>query len=465
MTTARTQRRNLNRHTERGMAQLDRSVQADGWIGAITVAADGESFDGSARIEVAKDALDDAIVVRSDGRRPIVHIREDIPTADDPRAVRLGIAANRVAELNLEWDDELLASLAGEMDLSGLWDADEMAALMPELTSGDDVSSTDALYSTEQIIDAAFAYFRATGFPYRKLPTHVCMQEINKLSKTDPDSLMRTDTAYHVADTYHPHRFHASAEKMRSPFDAFNDDRLLRRAVELTLEGGRSVPAGFWDGLKIVQGTQAASNFRPGFAAYLYRRYCRPGMTVLDTSTGYGGRLVGFMASGIAGHYIGIDPNVPTHEGNLRMAADLGFTDRVELYNLPAEDVSHDAVAGRCDFAFTSPPYFAKEHYSDDDTQSWKRYSTGDEWRDGFLVPMLALQYAALKPGCTAIVNIADVKLRNKTYPLADWTRNAGMAVGFDYVRTDAFELTTRFGAGQDDEVATEPVIVFRKPT
>ena len=127
------------------MMQLDRSVQTDGWIGAITVAADGETFDGSARIEVAKDALDQAIVIRSDGTRPIVHIREDIPTADDPRAVRLGIAANRVAELNLEWDGELLASLADEIDLSGLWDDDELAALMdPPLpgAGGDEFDTT-----------------------------------------------------------------------------------------------------------------------------------------------------------------------------------------------------------------------------------------------------------------------------------------------------------------------------------
>jgi hypothetical protein len=348
----------------------------------------------------------------------------------------------------------MLAGLAEDAGLYGDGGDGEIAA-----------PAVPCIYDQEQIIDAAFTWFRANGFPYRNLAPHVSMQEINKLLTTEPDNLRNTDTAYHVADTYHPHRFHAAADAMRSPFDAFCDDKLLRRALTNELsDGERRVPSTYFTSLNMVSGTQSCANFRPGFAAYLYRKHCPPNATVLDTSTGYGGRLVGFIGSGLAGHYIGIDPNVDTHNGNLRMAQELGFADKVELFNLPAEDVPHDAVAGRCDFAFTSPPYFRKEHYSDDDTQSWKRYPTGDAWRDGFLVPMMALQYAALKPGCTAIVNIADVTIKSKTYPLADWTIEAGKQAGFDFVRRDEFPMTRRFGAGMKDEVATEPVLVFRKP-
>jgi hypothetical protein len=216
--------------------------------------------------------------------------------------------------------------------------------------------------------------------------------------------------------------------------------------------------------LNLVSGTQSCSNFRPGFAAHLYRKYCKPGDTVLDTSTGYGGRLVGFLGSGIVGRYIGIDPNTLTHAGNTQLAADLGFADAVELHNLPAEDVPLEVVGGRCDFAFTSPPYFAKEIYSSEATQSCNRYSTGEAWRDGFLVPMLRLQFAALKPGSTAIVNIADVKLKSKTYPLAQWTRDCAQEVGFRYLRTDEFPMHRRVGKGQSDEIATEPVIVLERP-
>lgn len=131
LSTVRPQRANANKHTARGMGALEDSIQKDGWIGAITVAADGEAFDGSARVEVGvTKGFEDAIVVRSKGDKPVVHIREDIPTADDPRAIRLGIAANRVAELNLEWETEILADLRDDGVLDGLFRDNEIDALL-----------------------------------------------------------------------------------------------------------------------------------------------------------------------------------------------------------------------------------------------------------------------------------------------------------------------------------------------
>jgi hypothetical protein len=77
----------------------------------------------------------------------------------------------------------------------------------------------------------------------------------------------------------------------------------------------------------------------------------------------------------------------------------------------------------------------------------------------------MALQFTALKAGCCAIVNIADVKLRGKVYSLERWAVDAGISVGFEHVEIKHYRLTNRFGAGMDDEVATEPVLVFRKPS
>jgi site-specific DNA-methyltransferase (adenine-specific) len=159
--TFKPQRRNANRHTQRGLGALETSIQKDGWIGAITVAADGETFDGSARIEVgAATGFDDVIVVESDGTKPIVHRRIDIPTADDPRAVRLGYAANRVAALNLDFDPAvILADLDAGLDLSALWNEGEIealaAALIGEAAKVDDpgaqVDKADALQAEWQV--------------------------------------------------------------------------------------------------------------------------------------------------------------------------------------------------------------------------------------------------------------------------------------------------------------------------
>jgi len=114
----RPQRVNANKHTERGAAALPKSIQQDGWIGAMTVANDGETFDGSLRLEVAADIMPDAdpIVIESDGTRPIIVKRTDIPNTDDPRAKRLGVAANVIAHMDYDPDGEILAMIAAEDD-------------------------------------------------------------------------------------------------------------------------------------------------------------------------------------------------------------------------------------------------------------------------------------------------------------------------------------------------------------
>ena len=129
----RTQERNCNRHRPRGMGQLSNIISKEGWQGAITVAANNETFSGSARLETAQERFGDEsepIVFDIDGTRPVILRRTDIPTADDPRAIRLGIADNRISELNYDPDIELLSAIADEVDISDMYFDDELAALV-----------------------------------------------------------------------------------------------------------------------------------------------------------------------------------------------------------------------------------------------------------------------------------------------------------------------------------------------
>ena len=77
---------------------------------------------------------------------------------------------------------------------------------------------------------------------------------------------------------------------------------------------------------------------------------------------------------------------------------------------------------------------------------------------------MLALQFAALKPGAFNIVNIADVVIKGEKYPLLHWTIEEATSLGFTHQRTDEFVMPVRVGSPDDDELATEPVIVMQKP-
>ena len=132
----RTQTRNSNRHTQRGMGQLEASMRKYGYVTPMTAAADGEIIDGSARAETGATVFgDDVLVVHHDGTRPIVMVRDDIPSADTPQAREISIAANRIAQANLDFDPEvLLEDLQAGVDLAQFWRQDELDELLADLT-------------------------------------------------------------------------------------------------------------------------------------------------------------------------------------------------------------------------------------------------------------------------------------------------------------------------------------------
>ena len=130
------QQRNANRHTQRGLGMLEKSMADNGFIGALTSAADGEIFDGSARLEVAYDRFGEEvepIVIDADGTRPIIVRRTDIPSANDPKAKKLAIAANRIAQVDLDWDPELLKAIGEDIDISDLFFDNEIERLFEQL--------------------------------------------------------------------------------------------------------------------------------------------------------------------------------------------------------------------------------------------------------------------------------------------------------------------------------------------
>jgi hypothetical protein len=162
----RTQERNLNKHRPRGMGMLDNVIAKDGWQGAITTAANGETFAGSARLEVAQERFGDEsepIVFDIDGTRPVILRRVDIPTADDPRAIRLGIADNRISEVNYDLDIDLLQETAQIIDISDLYFDDELAKLAEQKQEIIDHQEPDFLKFSDNDNLPAYASDRSGG--------------------------------------------------------------------------------------------------------------------------------------------------------------------------------------------------------------------------------------------------------------------------------------------------------------
>jgi hypothetical protein len=397
---------------------------------------------------------------------------------DETTAAAYALADNRTADLG-DYDKDLLLdqlqqvadAARDELLEATSYSSDDIETMMRRAGLLDDEQSeveTEAIswgvFDLDTVVAKAFTYYRALGLPVRALTVHECMQEINALAALDGSKLIESTLGYGVADTYHPHRFEARCEGRPTVRDVFDQDRYLDFGLRLIVSQGKRINnQTVLSIFPYVRGAQVASNFRPGYALSMLRRFAFDGAYVLDTSTGYGGRLVAFLAS-TCGRYIGIDPNTETHKANMRMANDLARTDQsVELINQPAEDVDVAELREVVDFCFTSPPYFAKEHYSDEDTQSCNRYREGSDWRKGFLVPMIELQYRALKHDRLAVINIADVKLGSVQYPLVQWTIDAALQAGFTLVRTERFPLGGRVPGQGEKRDASEPVLVLRK--
>jgi len=141
----------------------------------------------------------------------------------------------------------------------------------------------------------------------------------------------------------------------------------------------------------------------------------------------------------------------------------------VELYNSCFEDFNPNyfSMNNTIDLVFTSPPYFCKEIYTDEETQSRIRYKTYEEWHDKFLIELLKRSYILLKEDSYCIINIQDVKIKDKVYPLVNDTKTAGKRQGFTFEKEERFELSHRMGVTSEDNIenkrATEAILFFKK--
>lgn len=122
---------NANRGTDRGREALEQSLVRYGAGRSVLVDRHGRVIAGNKTVERAKALNIPLRVVRTDGRHLIAVQRDDLDLTTDPRARALAIADNRVGELDLEWDLDVLKQLRADgLDLTAFWTDEEFAALL-----------------------------------------------------------------------------------------------------------------------------------------------------------------------------------------------------------------------------------------------------------------------------------------------------------------------------------------------
>ena len=239
---------------------------------------------------------------------------------------------------------------------------------------------------------------------------------------------------------------------------------------------------------------QPAVNFPALTAKLLYEYYTEHidgDVIVYDPSSGWGGRILGAMCTNRKLHYIGTDPN-PDNVGRYESVAEFYNTHCIqdnpfwgdrekntysvftngseEIYNEP----NFKKYEGQVDFVFTSPPYFNREQYSQDENQSFKKFSAYEDWRDNFLKPTLTTAYKMLKDDRYICWNIADIKVgSDKFIPLEQDSIDILEDLGCTYEGKLKMLMTKMIGLNptqgknsveiDGNYFKFEPILVFKK--
>lgn len=207
--------------------------------------------------------------------------------------------------------------------------------------------------------------------------------------------------------------------------------------------------------------------FRPVVAKQIYDRYCPDNAAVLDPCGGWGGRMLGAYCSDKVARYDCIDACAETKHGlqHVKMLMDRTVPGKdVNVFFGAYEDKDFDPCC--YDMVFTSPPYYIKEYYSDDDEQSAKRYGDSfDHWTEGFLKPFAKRSHAWLKPGGKFVVNIGNIVTGRDWFKIADFfydmmTDEPEFYGKFRFVEELRMMKNDRYGNGRSEY---EPVYVFEK--
>lgn len=197
------------------------------------------------------------------------------------------------------------------------------------------------------------------------------------------------------------------------------------------------------------------SQFSPAVAKSFYEYF--DSKKILDMSAGWGDRLVG--SCGL--EYLGFDPNTKLTNNYKDIIKQYNLNAKVEC--LPFED--SNLPEEYFDTMFTSPPYFNRESYSLEQTQSSIRYKDIDEWLDNFLFISIDKIYTSLKKHGVLAINISDLISGKKRIEICDKMNNYISTKNMEYIGCYGLKMTKMLNSKSYymEGVFGEPIWIWRK--
>jgi DNA modification methylase len=298
-------------------------------------------------------------------------------------------------------------------------------------------------------------------FSTRKFPEYIFENPPSDLSSVTQGKLTFNQITHTISNvgwsgqplctSFYRHRFDAKYLEGMSIREAYADPKSLRSALKYQLDHRDPIrPKRVIKALSAKHKTP--TNFAPVLARWLVDRYCPQGGTVFDPCSGYGGRLLGSLASNKNVHYIGHDIEPLTIEAGKKMCANLG-TDRATL---EIKALESDDPFPKSDLLMTCPPYYNREVYGEASEASAKSYETYGAWLQGWMGKLLDKAQASTK---TLAICVSTFRLNNDKveFPndLRSLIQNKGMKI-----REELFWETSTFGKKASGKGRQEHIFV-----
>ena len=243
--------KNANKGTDRGRQLVTASLEECGAGRSILADRDGTVIAGNKTLAAARALGLPTRMVETDGHELIVVKRSDLLLGEDEKARRLAYLDNRASELGLEWDtDRLLADLQGGVDLSGIFDRDEIDELLGRLLEPSGLTDPDNVPPPPQTPVSRPGDLWLLGDHRLLCGDSTSQDDVRRLMNGERASLMATDPPYLVnydggnhPQTWGRNGQRISSEQKTRHWDAYTDHEssvafyrdFLRQALEQAL--------------------------------------------------------------------------------------------------------------------------------------------------------------------------------------------------------------------------------------
>ena len=219
------------------------------------------------------------------------------------------------------------------------------------------------------------------GYDYRRF-LHVVRNGSNKRTKFGNDCCKH----------YISSMFKAKVNGHEKLYDVWHNRELRKKSIcwQFSNEDGVHNAERFLNAIQFQSGFRSISNLNPSKIVHWIRKHAEAdeGSVFFDPCAGWGSRMLASKSLNMK--YRAVDANGSLVKELNNMASSLKIDAEV-VHGCASDIVNYEKVlkGEKIGLAFTSPPYFDKEIYSDDAFQSIAEFPDKDMWYEKFIIPMI----------------------------------------------------------------------------